>query len=321
VRPLCQEYDTAVLDLDGVVYIGEHAVPGAPEALADARGAGMHLAFVTNNAARPPSEVALHLAELGIEAGAADVVTSAQAAAGLFAAELPAGSAVFVIGGPGLEEALRERGLVPVTTLDAGAAGVVQGYGPDMPWSQVVAGSQLVRQGLPWVATNTDLTLPTAHGPGPGNGSLVRLVAEFSGREPRVAGKPRPPLFRETIDRVGGERPLVVGDRIDTDIEGAHAVGWDSLLVMTGVTVLADLALLAPDLRPTYVGADLSRLAEPATLASSWAAAVRDGRLVVTGEGAVHAWWQAAAGALWSHLDATGRAASVDGVVPGSVAP
>lgn len=320
-RALSSAYDLAVLDLDGVVYVGAHAVPGAPEALAAARAAGMHLAFVTNNASRSPADVAAHLADLGIAVEAKDVVTSAQAAAGVLASELPAGSAVFVIGGPGLADALAERGLVPVTDVDAGAVAVAQGYGPDMPWRQVIDGALLVRRGLPWVASNTDLTVPTEHGPGPGNGTLVRLVADYAERTPVVAGKPLPPLFDETRARVGGRRPLVIGDRIDTDIEGARNVGWDSLLVMTGVTTLHDLAALPAELRPTYVGADLGRLALPSRAASHWGSSVEDGVLRITGSGDLHGWWQAVAVALWAHLDDTGRPAQVDGAVPGSVTP
>ncbi|HET6152861.1 MAG TPA: HAD-IIA family hydrolase [Marmoricola sp.] len=329
-RRLSATYDVAVLDLDGVVYVGADAVGGAVDGLRAARDAGMQLAFVTNNAARPPSVVADHLTALGIPAAAADVVTSAHAAAGLIAQEVQSGATVFVIGGPGLHEALRERGLVPTTDAAGGATGVVQGFGPDMPWRQVIDGALLVREGLPWVASNTDLTVPTKRGPGPGNGTLVRLVAEFSGRMPEVAGKPQPPLFRETLARVGGEHPLVVGDRIDTDIEGAIAVGWDSLLVMSGVTSLADLAALAPELRPTYVGAHVGCLAETmqpviaqkqAATVDGWTALVADDHLAVTGAGGLHAWWCAVAAALWGHLDAAGWAATTDGAEPGSVVP
>ena len=169
--PLWQAYDVAVLDLDGVVYVGPDAVPGAPGHLERARGAGMHLAYVTNNASRPPGDVAQHLRDLGIEVEDADVVTSAQAAARLLADDLPEGSKVYLIGGGGLDTALRERGLVPVTSPEEEPVAVVQGYGPDMPWRQVVAGAILVHDGLPWVASNTDLTIPTAHGRGPGQRS------------------------------------------------------------------------------------------------------------------------------------------------------
>ena len=140
---------------------------------------------------------------------------------------------------------------------------VVSGFHRDLRWSTVIAGAILVRDGLPWVASNTDMTVPTPDGPGPGNGALVSVVARFADREPVVAGKPKPPLFEETLRRVGGKRPLVVGDRLDTDIEGANATGYDSLLVMTGVTDLDHLVSARPELRPSYVAADLGGLGRP----------------------------------------------------------
>ncbi len=261
-EPLSTAYDVAVLDLDGVVYVGPDAVPGASEALNDAQAGGMHLAFVTNNASRTPHAVGEHLRRLGVDAHDEDVVTSAQAAARLLADRLDEGSAVFLLGGEGLDVALRERGLRPVTDSEDVAA-VAQGYGPEMPWKQVVQGAILVRTGLPWVVSNTDMTIPTATGIGPGNGTLVDLVARFAGREPEVAGKPQRPLFEETLQRVGGDRPLVVGDRLDTDIEGAVAMGWDSLLVLTGVTGLEELVTAPEGQRPTYVAPGLESLAQP----------------------------------------------------------
>ena len=325
-RPLDKTYDLAALDLDGVVYVGDAAVPAAVEGLSAAREAGMQLAFITNNAARPPSAVADQLRDLGVDAKDTDVVTSAQAAATLLAGQVPEGSRVYVIGGPGLHEALRERGLEPVVDLDAEPVAVIQGYGPDMPWRQVIDGAILVKEGVPWVASNMDLTVPTGRGAGPGNGTLVNLVAEFAERRPEVAGKPERPLFDETLARAGGERPLVIGDRLDTDIDGAHNVGWDSLLVMTGVTALSDLATLAGPRRPTYIGADLGCLALPVEAPAEeggehrlggWTAHVDDGRLRVSGEGDRHDWWRTVVAAMWAHLDATGHAADPgDAVAP-----
>ena len=323
--PLREAYDVAVLDLDGVVYRGRDAVPGAPEALNAAQSAGMHLAFVTNNASRPPATVGEHLRSLGVEARDEDVVNSAQAAARLLAAQLDPGSKVFLIGGEGLELALRERGLVPVSRVEDEPVAVVQGYGPDLPWKQVMAGATLVHDGLPWVASNTDLTIPTASGTAPGNGALVRLIADFAGREPEVAGKPERALFEETLDRVGGERPLVVGDRLDTDIEGGVNVGWDTLLVLTGVTGLEELVAAEPHCRPTYVAPDLATLAEPQPEAvhdgdrvsvGGWTARVEDGTLQVDGEGAVADWWRAVAETAWTHLDAHGQPVATDDVRP-----
>ena len=292
--PLWDAYDVAMLDLDGVVYIGPDAVPGAPEHLDAARDAGMHLAYVTNNASRTPATVARHLRDLGIAVADEDVVTSAQAAARVLSEQLPDGSAVFVIGGEGLEVALGEQGLRPVQDPEEKPAAVVSGFHGDLRWSTVIAGAILVRDGLPWVASNTDMTVPTPAGPGPGNGALVEVVARFSGRRPVVAGKPESPLFEETLRRVGGERPLVVGDRLDTDIEGANNTGYDSLLVMTGVTGLDQLVAAGPALRPSYVAADLGGLGrrhdEPTTdgdtvSAGGWSATVVDGAVRVTGDG------------------------------------
>lgn len=324
-QPLSATYDVAVLDLDGVVYVGRDAVAGAPEALNRAQAGGMHLAFVTNNAARPPGTVGEHLRAIGVDAHDEDVVTSAQAAARLLAEQLEPGSKVFLLGGPGLEEALRERGLEPVTEPTDEVAAVVQGYGPDLRWKQVMQGATLVRTGLPWVASNTDMTIPTATGVGPGNGALVRLIAEFAEREPQVAGKPMSPLFEETLTRVGGKRPLVIGDRLDTDIEGAVTIGWDSLLVMTGVTGLEELVRARVEERPTYVAPDLAALAEAqrapeqtgdgATL-GGWTATLDDGTLAVAGAGSDADWWRVVAVAAWAHLDATGQPVATGDLQP-----
>lgn len=326
---LREAYDLALLDLDGVVYVGPDAVPGAPGHLAAAAEAGLRLAFVTNNAARPPAAVAEHLRELGVEARADDVVTSAQAAARLLAERLEPGAPVFVIGGQGLLEALEERGLRPVQDVDEDPQAVVSGYHRDLRWGTVSDGAILVARGLPWVAANTDRSVPTTHGRGPGNGVLVEAVARFSGRDPVVAGKPLTPLFEETVRRVGGSRPLVVGDRLDTDIEGAVNGGWDSLLVLTGVTGLDELVAAEPHCRPTYLAEDLGGLAATHPAAEELGdgtvrvgevtARVRDGRLEATWESgepgeAGTDWWRAVACAAWRHLDTTGEPASTDGL-------
>ena len=288
---LTELYDVALLDLDGVVYIGPRPVSHAPEALRQARTAGMRLAFVTNNAARPPERVAAHLSEIGVEARPDEVVTSAQAAARLLAEQLPAGSKVLVVGGEGLEVALREQDLVPVSGADDGPVAVVQGFSPKVGWPLLAEGTYAVASGLPWVATNTDPVVPTDRGRAPGNGTLVAAIRTATGREPVVAGKPEPPMHREAILRSGATRPLVVGDRLDTDIEGANAAEADSLLVLTGVTDPIDVVLAPPRLRPTYVGHDLRALHDSADRLSvrtgaatvgAWQAVVDGGRLRLT---------------------------------------
>lgn len=113
---------------------------------------------------------------------------------------------------------------------------------------------------MPWFASNTDLTIPGARGIAPGNGAAVEVVRIATGAEPQVAGKPLPPMHRETVLRTGAERPLVVGDRLDTDIEGAFNGEVDSLLVLTGVTDAEQLLRAEPRHRPTYVDRDLRGL-------------------------------------------------------------
>jgi HAD superfamily hydrolase (TIGR01450 family) len=317
-EPLVTVYDCAMLDLDGVVYIGPHAVEEVPDVLAQARDLGMTLAFVTNNAARTPADVAGHLRELGVEARAEDVVTSAQAAAREVAERVPAGARVLVVGGEGLETALKEHDLVPVSSADDDPAAVVQGFHRSVGWELLAEGAYAIRSGLPWVASNLDLTVPTARGIAPGNGALVRAVATAAGREPDiVAGKPYRPLFDETVRRISSRRPLVIGDRLDTDIEGAVTVGADALLVMTGVTDVDALCRAGPEQRPSYVAWTMHGLLRghraPERSAGGWAGdgwvfTVDDGKLTNVERGdetadSTAAGLAAAAAACWEWFD------------------
>jgi HAD superfamily hydrolase (TIGR01450 family) len=261
--PLTARYDVALLDLDGVVYLGTAGVPGAAEALAAARGAGMRLAFVTNNASRTPEAVAEHLRELGVEAAEGEVVTSAQAACRVLADRLPAGARVLVVGGEGLHREAVARGFTVVASADDDPAAVVQGYGPDVGWRDLAEATVAVHRGAWWVACNLDATVPSPRGPLPGNGSLVGTVRVATGVQPLSTGKPDPAMHRESVERSAARCPVVVGDRLDTDIEGASRVGCDSLLVLTGVTTPADLLAAAPAHRPTYVSGGLEGLLEP----------------------------------------------------------
>ncbi|WP_432103611.1 HAD hydrolase-like protein [Streptomyces sp. bgisy091] len=310
-RPLSEGYDTALLDLDGVVYAGGHAIGHAVESLRAARDGGMHLAYVTNNALRTPDAVAGHLTELGVPAEPSDVITSAQAVARLMADQLPAGAKVLVVGGEGLRVALRERGLVPVESADDDPAAVAQGFGgPDLPWGRFAEAAYAITRGAVWFASNTDLTIPGARGIAPGNGAAVEVVRIATGAEPQVAGKPLPPMHRETVLRTGAERPLVVGDRLDTDIEGAFNGGVDSLLVLTGVTSAAQLIAAEPKYRPTYVDRDLRGLLTNQPEVSEedgvfrcggWTAVVRGEALALEGGGEPVDGLRALCGAAWTH--------------------
>lgn len=266
--PLIQEHDLLLMDLDGVVYIGMTAVPGAVDALNDARHRGTDVVYVTNNASRPASQVREHLEGLGVQVATGEVLTSAQATASFLLAEFGAGTAVMAIGGPGVRESLEASGLVVVDEAEAKPAAVVMGFGPDVSWRDLAHATRTIRAGAAFIATNTDLTVPTPFGPAPGNGALVRAVADATGVEPRVIGKPQPTMFEQAVRSRAASRPLVVGDRLDTDIQGAVAAGMPSLLVMSGVTDALALVNAAPRMRPTYLAADLRGLqqAHPPTV-------------------------------------------------------
>jgi glycerol-1-phosphatase len=318
-EPLCTAYDVALLDLDGVVYLGGTAIPGAAEALRKASAAGMRLAYVTNNAFRTPAAIAALLMSFGAPASPDDVVTSAQAAARLLAERLPAGAPVLVIGGSGLRMAVRERGLRPVSTAAEQPRAVVQGYSPDVSYSMLAEGGLAVAAGALFVASNGDLTLPSRRGRQPGNGSLIQVIETATGVRPLVAGKPEPPLHRESVLRTGARHPLVVGDRLDTDIEGAHRVGTDSLLVLTGVTGPAEAVLAPPSQRPTYLAEDLSGLLEPqpdvtvkdgAFGCAGWTARLAGDRLELDGDGERIDGLRALCAAAWADADETDKRVS-----------
>jgi len=259
-RPLCDEYDVALLDLDGVVYVGEHAVGGAPDALEKVRAAGMRLAFVTNNASRTPEQVAQLLTRVGVPARPDEVITSSHAVAHEIADEHPSGSAVLVLGTTGLIEAITERGLVPVFSADDSPVAVVQGFAPELDWKALAEGAVAIGRGVPWYATNLDVTLPSPRGPLPGNGSMVAALRSATGAQPRSTGKPDPRMHAESVQRSQASNPIVVGDRLDTDIEGARRVGCASLLVLSGVTDAQRLFDADAPHRPDFLGIDVSAL-------------------------------------------------------------
>jgi glycerol-1-phosphatase len=319
---LHEKYDVALLDLDGVVYIGGSPVPGAPEALHKAKRHGMHLAYVTNNASRTPAAVAALLSRMNVPARPEDVVTSAQAAARLLAEKLPAQAPVLVIGAVALRLAVRERGLRPVSTAAERPLAVVQGYSPGVGYAILAEGGLAVRAGALFVGTNADSTIPGPHGIAPGNGSMLQVIAHATGTSPLIAGKPEPPLHRESVIRTGAKNPLVVGDRLDTDIEAAHRASADSLLVLTGVSRPAELLLAPPRQRPTYVAENLDGLLQPypevardddGFACGGWTAR-RDqsGQLALKGSGAAIDGLRALCAAAWDASHGTGGKGSAD---------
>ena len=287
---LARGYQLVIFDLDGVVYLGSEVVAGAPAAIASTVDGGTPVSFVTNNASRRAGEVGALLRSMGVPARDEDVLTAGQAAAEVLAGDEPAGSRVLVVGAPALRAEVAAVGLTPVERADARPVAVVQGYGPEVGWAALAEACVAVRAGARWVATNADATMPSPRGPLPGNGSLVAaLSTALGGRGPDVVvGKPEPALFRLAAGHRGAGRALIVGDRLDTDIEGAHRAGLDSLLVLTGVSTPHDLLAAPASQRPTFVAADCAGLSASADAVRvpQWTdGRARAGGWLVTGDG------------------------------------
>ncbi len=282
-----QEFDCLLLDLDGTVFRGHEPTEGAVEALATA---GVRSLYVTNNASRSADEVATHLRELGFTAGPEDVVTSAQSAAHLLARQLPEGSAVLVVGTESLAGEIAGVGLRPVRKFDEAPVAVVQGHSPATGWPDLAEAALAIRAGALWVATNIDKTLPSERGLLPGNGSMVTALRTATDTDPQVAGKPAPTLMSDALARGSFRAPVVVGDRLDTDIAGASAAGLPSLMVLCGVNSAWDMIVAAPDERPTFLGLDLRTLhadtASAAVVAQpDWTTGVDGNRISVASAG------------------------------------
>ena len=255
---LAERYDCILFDLDGVLYRGEDAVPSAPPTLAELRRRGVRPVFLTNNSSRTPLQVAEKLRGVGIEAEPGEVVTSALATAELLAER--GGGHAFVIGQDGVREALTDAGIAILDGEPEEADLVVVGYDGAATYGSLKRASLLVQRGARLVATNADGSYPAADGLWPGAGALLAVITTTTGAEPEIVGKPFAPLFEAGRRRGGGGRPLVVGDRLDTDIEGAARLGWDSMLVLTGVSGREDVERLG--IHPTVVAADVAALLE-----------------------------------------------------------
>lgn len=272
--------DLVLADLDGVVYKGPDAIPHAVESL-NAAAETVRVGYITNNASRTDASVATHLSELGLHVQPSDVVTSPQAAVRLMSAHVEPGATILVIGGDGLVDEVEKGGFTVTRSADDDPAAVIQGFSPEIGWTQL-AEAAFALQGRseaerPWIATNTDWTIPVARGIAPGNGTLVSAVHTAAGRLPLVAGKPEVAIFEEAIARFGAIKPLFIGDRLDTDILGANRAGIDSVLVLTGIDRAKQLIAADADARPTYILGDLRELAQPYPVAKT----ARDGAVTV----------------------------------------
>ena len=271
--------DVVLADLDGVVYAGDRAIPHASEALGRAVRDGIRVGYVTNNASRTPDTVAAQLRGFGLALSPDDVVTSPQAAVQLLKDVVPAGSTILVIGGEGLIVEVEAAGFtVTASALDIPAA-VVQGFHPSVGWVHLAEASYAIRDlGIPWIATNQDWTIPQTRGIAPGNGTLVSAVHTAVGILPVVAGKPERAIFDTAVARFGASAPLMIGDRLDTDIAGANGAGMPSVLVLTGIDGPKQLLAARPEERPTFILDHLGQLFDP------YPVAVQDGTRTIVGD-------------------------------------
>jgi HAD superfamily hydrolase (TIGR01450 family) len=287
---LLAAYDAVLFDLDGTVYHGARVIPGAPETVRAAREHGTPVRFVTNNASKAPAEVVEHLVGLGMPAEADEVHTSAQAGVQLLKERLEPGAEVLVVGTGSLAAEVAGAGLKPVRENGDDVQAVVQGHSPDNTWAALAEACLAIRAGALWVACNVDATLPSERGLLPGNGSMVAALRTATDVEPLVAGKPEPLLFETAARSADARRPLVVGDRLDTDIAGAVAAGIDSLVVLSGVATPKQLIEAGPAERGTYLAKDLTALTEPAEDLKigprpGWTVTVENETLAATGDG------------------------------------
>lgn len=260
--------DVVLADLDGVVYAGPGALPHAVDSLNRAQQEGRRLGYITNNASRTDASVAEHLTSLGLGVAADDVTTSPQAAMRLMRDLVPAGSTLLVIGGEGLVVEVEKAGFVVTRSADDNPAAVVQGFAPEVGWVHLAEAAYALATpveegGIPWVATNSDWTIPQARGIAPGNGTLVSAVHTAVGRLATIAGKPERPIFDVAVARTGAQSPLFIGDRLDTDIQGARTAEMRSLLVLTGIDRPKQVLAAPPSQRPDYIVEDLRQLFEP----------------------------------------------------------
>lgn len=311
---LLSAFDAILSDLDGVVYEGPNAIAGAPEALNRAQEQGVQVAFVTNNASRSVDTVSDHLISLGVNTAPEFVVSSAQAASRLLAERLEPGSRVLICGAQALADCVEAEGLTPVWKQADEPVAVVQGFNPKMTWEDMAeAAFTLSDPEILYIASNTDMTIPKERGIAPGNGTLVSAVASATKRTPLVAGKPEAAIFITGAQKLGSKAPLVVGDRLDTDIQGGNRAKMATLCVMTGVQVYEDILAAITLERPTFLVENLGQMFEnyPASVitedgeafvadVNGWTARAEGTSLKVTGAGETIDGWRAACAAWWA---------------------
>lgn len=259
---LCELYDVGLFDLDGVLYRGKESIPHAAETLAHIRQDNFKTVFVTNNASRTPDTVAEQLVQLGIKALPDDILSSAHIGVKLAQSLCGEHAKVLLCGGQGLYQAAHEAGLNIVESADDKPDAVIHGFSPDMNWARLSEAVLAIRAGAQYITTNLDRLIPRERGLMMGVGSLAAAVTHATNVAPISGAKPEPQMFRHAAEKAHARNPLVIGDNLDTDIQGAHASGFPSMHVLTGTHTARDVMLVAPNMRPRYLADDVRCLDE-----------------------------------------------------------
>lgn len=254
---LIEAYDGLLVDLDGVVYTGNQPIDSAIETI-EKLSSKIPVGYVTNNASRTQEQIAHQLRGYGLKLDQSQVITSAKAAAEMLSEKLS--GKVLVVGGDGLREAVREQGFELVSNSADKPDAVIQGFSPDVGWRDLAEASYAINNGALWLATNQDWTIPLEKGIAPGNGTLVSAVHSAVGHLPEFAGKPARRIFDTAKKNLGMNKPLFIGDRLDTDILGANNAGIDSALVFTGVTSGKETISASKESRPTFLLESVSEI-------------------------------------------------------------
>jgi len=246
--------------MDGVLWEGQRPLPGLQAFFAALRQRGLKFVLATNNASQTPEQYLAKLANFGVTVSREEVLTSAQAAALYLRQHNGAGARAFVIGEDGVRQALTEHGFTLTDLYELNADYVVVGMDRALSWDKLATATLNIRAGAKFVGTNPDRTLPTERGLTHGNGAVLAALQASTEVAPLIIGKPEPTMYQLAMQRLGlpAEQVAAIGDRLDTDILGAVRAGCQSILVLSGVSTLADVE--RSEFKPTWVMADIQEI-------------------------------------------------------------
>lgn len=249
-----------ISDMDGVLWTGDMPLPGLDAFFELLRARSLRFALATNNSSKSPQDYVHKLERLGVQGIAAEqILTSGTTTISYLQARYPSGAPMHILGGDGLRQVVQEAGY---TLADSDALAVIVGLDPQLTYDKLKRAALLIRGGAAFIATNVDATIPMPEGLAPGAGSLVAALQTATETEPVIMGKPYPPMFEAAL-RLLGTAPhetLMIGDRLNTDIEGARRLGLQTALVLTGVATRTEAAASAPP--PDFIYDNLAALVQ-----------------------------------------------------------